>query len=202
MYHTLRVFVREWAAIAAASLLSGCADTPLKPITTYEGHCKAVLSPPDPNALFSRERHFAPDSIRDSFVKWYDSLVTQDAAENYLAASASDTVVRELHRLRMVGVWRDGTALHFANTLLHGPDEGYPVTMTFDGLVQGFRERTDLRVQDTLASFQRCLFSAMNAYFTELTVEGLGTADTVTIPLAYYMKSHEKYNDSAANWKQ
>src|SRR6266545_6021878 len=94
------------------TLASGCSSQPVKPITTFDGHCRAVLTPPDPDALVTRARYFAPESIRVDFTRLYDSLVVVYVADAFLdSAQLTDTVVRELRDVRMIGAWREGTHL-------------------------------------------------------------------------------------------
>jgi hypothetical protein len=128
------------------------------------------------------------------FTRWYDSVTVESIANDFLGGAVrSDSVVRELERLRMIGVWRDGTHLHVTNSLLYSETDSVPAKFTFDGLVADYRRYLDLQDKPTMPDLQKCLFSAINAYFEDLTVHG-PKKRTQLIRTAYYMKSHEQYN--------
>jgi hypothetical protein len=178
-------------------LLAGCSSD-IHPITNFAGHCEAVLSPPDQSAMSSTARYFAPESIRVDFTRWYDSLSVESIAGDFLGgATLSDSVVKELQRLRMIGAWHDGTHLHVTNTLLYSDTDSVPAEFTFDGLVADYRKYLNIEEKPAMSDLQKCLFSAINAYFEDLTIHG-PKKRTAVIPTAYYMKSHEQYDAIAA----
>lgn len=179
------VFLLTWLVI-------GCSDGSTLPIANFDGFCEAVLTPPDPQAFSSKARYFAPERIRVDFTRIYDSLVSASVAAEFLNATGlNHTVVTELRRLHMVGSWRQGTHLHVANSLLYPPGSGVPADMTFDGLVDEYQKYLDIEHKPEMNATQKCLFGAMNAFFDSLTVHGPKNRVT-TMPLAHYMKSHEK----------
>jgi hypothetical protein len=72
--------------------------------------------------MFERYNAFSlsyePDSIRADFVRNFHPLFLKEVAKTYLAgATPDDKVVKELVRLKMIGVWNEGTTLHFANEI-------------------------------------------------------------------------------------
>ncbi len=73
-------FFRGYALICL--VLCACTSE-IVPITTLEGHCEAVLTPPVPGRS-SLARYFAPDSIRSDFVAWYDGWLVAEIATSFL----------------------------------------------------------------------------------------------------------------------
>jgi len=183
-------------SLAVALAVGGCASE-IVPITTYQGFCDAVHSPPDPDASSSKARYFAPDSIRREFVARYDSAIVAAVAYWGLGeAQPTDTVVRELRRLQMVGAWSDGSQLHVAN--FSWADSSDVVATSFESMVAEFRRLLSLDPEPRMEATQRCFFSAINAFFSSLTVHGAPPL-AVTIPTAYYLRSHEQYDAVAAS---
>jgi hypothetical protein len=192
--HTRSLPCMYASALLLTSLAAGCSGGDIVPITNYNWFCEAVLTPPDPDAFSSKARYFAPEAIRKDFIRTYDSLVSTFVAAEFLGdAGLNDRVVTELRRLQMVGSWRHGTHLHVANSLLHPPEAGTPAEVTFDGWVDGYHRYVDIEHPPEMNVVQKCLFRAMNAFFDSLTVHGPENS-VATMPLAHYMKSHEKYN--------
>lgn len=186
-------------ALVLAAPALGCSEGNILPIVSFDGFCKAVLTPPDPGAFSSKARYFAPERIRADFIRMYDSVVSASVAADFLGEAAlNDSVVTELRRLQMVGSWRQGTRLHVANSLLHSSGAGAPADLTFDGWVDGYHRYLNIEHKPEMTAFQKCLFGAMNAFFDSLTVHGPEKRVT-TMPLAHYMKSHEKYNTLVAD---
>lgn len=61
---------------------------------------------------------YEPDSIRSDFVRNFHPLFVEQCAKTFLAgAKSDDPVVQELVRLKMIGVWNEGTTLHLVNQI-------------------------------------------------------------------------------------
>ncbi len=181
-------------AMAVAVGLAGCSDE-VVPLTTFPQFCEAVGTPPDPQAMSSKARYFAPDSIRRSFVQWYDSLVVSAAAHSLDDAPLTDPAVRELRRLHLVGAWNDGHELHVAN--IFWADEPDDMADSFPGVISQYRRLLSLDPRPRLTPTQKCLFGAINAFYSSLSVHGADN-QLVSIPTAYYLRSHEQYDSFAA----
>ena len=194
-YRALMKLRMHAVGVAAVLTFSGCSGE-VVPITTFQGFCDAVHSPPDPNAFSSKARSFAPDSIRASFVYWYDSLLVDEIAYSSLGgAEPNGRVLRELRRLRMVGVWNDGPQLHVANSFWAADSD--VLADSYDSVVAEYRRLLSLDPKPQLNTTQECLFGAINAFFSSLTIHG-SDRRVIVIHTAYYLHEHEKYDSVAA----
>lgn len=184
--------------LGVALSFGGCSGegTPIAPVTTFDGFCVAVHSIPDSTAASPRTRHFAPDSIRRSFVHWYDSVLVSSVAYSSLGGdSVTDPVVRELRRLQMVGVWNKGSDLHVANEFWDLPAD--TLAEDFDGAVVEYRQLLSAQSKGSLSGIQKCIYGAMNAVFSSVTVHGADD-HVVTIPTEYSLRGEENYDSVAA----
>ena len=174
----------SWLLLMAWGALDlGPAPRPV--VSTFAGHCEAVLNDSD----FAQSLN--PEGVRDDFVTWYDSVVVAATAYDYLGDASPDGVVMlELQRLQMVGVWREERELHYANSLLMQPGDGIPETFTFDGLAAAFEAYTEVQSPLVESDLQRCLFSALNTYFEGITTHGPDGLE-VRIPLAYFADDYD-----------
>lgn len=66
-----------------------------------------------------------------------------------------------------------------------------PEGATFEGYVEVLRLYTELDSQLAKSEIQRCMFSAMNAYFEGITVHG-SNDQLARVPLAHFMAEFEK----------
>lgn len=182
----LRVSVLPLLLCLGASTTACTGETLV--VRTFAGHCEALLDESN------RAWDFKPESIRRDFVNWYDSIAVAAAAYDFLndAPPDSDLLV-ELRRLRMVGAWSEERELHYANSLLFEPEDGMQRELTFDGLVEDFRRYTELDSPFVESDLQRCLFTAMNAYFEGITIHG-NPGQEVRLPLAYFMAEYDSEN--------
>ncbi len=182
--------LRLATALALALGIIAC-NGEVPPISTFEGFCEAELSPPRRSAFGTEARTFAPNLIRTSFVRWYDSVVVQVAASQSLGGvPPSDSAVRELRRLRLIGVWNDGPHLHVADVAWGtGPDGIAP---SLDSVVAQYRHFLSLDPKPPMDSVKECTFAAIDAFFSSLTVHG--TQGVVPIPTPYYLRDQERYN--------
>jgi len=100
-----------------------------------------------------------------------------------LFQNKSNFVLSELERLKMLGVWREGTHLHVANKLVtsNGSFGGNP---KFSEWVNQYKNATNpdtLKDKGDRPSYEYCVFRTMNDLFEDLTLHG--EKETATIPL-------------------
>ena len=189
--------IRYGVALALAISIVAC-NGDVHPIATFDGFCKAVLTPPRRNAFVTESRYFAPNPIRASFVRWYDSVVVQVASDqSFGGVPPTDSVLRELRRLRLIGVWNDQTHLHVADFAWGAASDA--VAPSFDSIVAQYRRFLLLDPKPPMDSVQECTFAAINALFSSLTVHG--SQRVVPIQTAYYLRDQEWYNQPDTDFK-
>lgn len=162
--------------------LSGCSQ---HNIDNWEKWCEH-LNDVDLEKKYSKGLFFSVsfdiESIRNDFVDKYNEITIQYISEKYLGEyNKNDEVISELSRLKMIGVWRERTHLHLANSLIFSEE--------FELWAERFREY--LKNLDQLDDFQYCLFATINSLFEDFTLHGIDETQLVTIPLEYSMKSYD-----------
>lgn len=122
------------------------------------------------------------DTIRNEFVQKYHDAIIANAKEELLQ-NKSRFVISELERLKMLGVWRDGTHLHVANSFVPS-DEPFAGIPKFSEWVNQYRTATNpdaLKDKGDTPAHRYCVFRTMNDLFDDLTLHG--EKETATIPL-------------------
>ncbi len=136
-------------------------------IDTVQQWCSRIAG--DPTLL--DPARFDIDAIRDDLVRAYDRIVLDLISKNSLGnAPPNNKAIRELARLRLAGVWRDGAHLHFADPFAAGED--------FTNAVQRIRGWVYSGVE-----IGPCLPAVINALFQDVTVHGAD--ETATLVLRY-----------------
>ena len=130
---------------------------------------------------------FDYDSIRDGFVAKYHDLFIQNTKEQF-GWKNPNFVLSEMERLKMLGVWREGTHLHAANSLVTSND---PVggSLTFAEWLAQYKKLTNpeaLKDKGDLSDIEFCVFRSMNDLFDDVTIHG--DTETATIPLQHRKK--------------
>jgi hypothetical protein len=132
---------------------------------------------------------FKGEAIRSDFVQKFNSMVVADAAQRHLAGSKpSDRVVEELVRLRMLGIWREATDLHWSNSLLEkdaalGLDD-------FRGLVTSIQNGlAEYRGRKNVSESDRCLYGTLDGVFDHVSIHGPDSS-IVTIDLRHTLREN------------
>jgi hypothetical protein len=122
------------------------------------------------------------EAIRNEFVHKYHDAVIGNAKEQ-LFQNKSNFVLSELERLKMLGVWREGTHLHVANNLVTSDDSfgGIPKFSEWANQYKNATNPDALKDKRDRPSHEYCVFRTMNDLFEDLTLHG--EKETATIPL-------------------
>ena len=172
-------------------LSSGCKNRVSYNVTTWEEWCSQLLGEDLNKKYNSPGVTFDGDAIREDFVKQYNELIIKLIANRYLSgASQDDEVVKDMVRLKLIGVWREGDNIILRNELL---SEGY---------VQGIDEFEEwkLRFRDSINSaknnekmddIQYCIFGTMNTHFANFILKGPKNK-SIAFPLDFTRKEHLK----------
>lgn len=119
------------------------------------------------------------DSIRSDFVRQFHPYFVAECAATYLdGAQSDDKVVQELVRLRMIGVWNEGTTLHLSNQI--GIDVEDKFLEKWSLMIQG-----ELRKSKSEQSKEAyVIYGTISSMFEKLVLHGPG-GQTDIIKLAF-----------------
>jgi hypothetical protein len=127
-------------------------------------------------------------SLRDDLVGKYHRFLVRQASLDTFGEELSPTsgLLSELTRLQMVGAWREGAHLHFANSLSGAEDAAEAAGQLGewrDSIIALIRPAGQ-RYPD---SASRCVLGSIDDLFDSLTLHGASEA-TVVIPLKRRLK--------------
>lgn len=136
---------------------------------------------------------FDAPMIREDFIKFYDLMIVTAAARDGLSIeydpNVGDTVVDELRRVKMLGVWREGNKLIVSNSLLtDGESDEYGSMRHFVQVLKDYTDPDKLIVKQT--ELQKGIYGAMTVMFESVTIRGKD--DDVVLPMPFSLKKDFK----------
>lgn len=158
-----------------------------KTIDTWEGWCTQLLGK-DHDAFWIG---FDDKAIRADFIKKYNDFIVDKIAYKYLdGAKPTDVVVKELVRLKMIGVWNEGDNLYLSNELLMVDKEiGFD---EFTEWAKRFRFYLDIvKNREQMDDFQYCIYGTINTHFENFILLG-PDGRSLVIPLEFTRKKSFK----------
>lgn len=169
-------------------------------VNTWDGWCSQLLGEDLYDKYNTFSISFDHEAIRDDFVKRYDELVIQNIAYRYLGgASSDDPTVKEIKRLKMIGVWSEGNDLYLRNDLLIIDEE-----LGIDDFVEWekkFRKSIEAAQKyEDMEDIPYCIFGTMNTHFAKFILIG-PNKKSVSIPLDFTFKKSFKKKDGSKDEK-
>ena len=181
-HHSLR-----WVVVFLFSI--ACVGCTHHEVNSWERWCEQITGV-DLETRYNRRGgffavSFDADAIRDDFVDKFSQVIVTQAASQYLGGvEPENQVVQELVRLKMLGVWRLQTHLHWANSL----DEYALFLNSVESALANYRERLfDGERSSDLPFASRCFWGTLDGVFSGMTLHGAGDRSS-TIELRHTLQ--------------
>jgi len=148
-------------------------------IDTWNKFCDHILEKNNDSFITS----FNYPAIRNDFIKQYNKLVIQNIAYFYLdGMKPDDKVVKEMERLKMIGVELKDNNIIINNSFLVNDKELQEWKARYTNYINASKSNTN-----QLDDYQTCMYDTINSFFDKLIIKGSDQKQT-SIKLEFNLK--------------
>ena len=118
------------------------------------------------------------EAIREDFAKKFNTIAVSSVSSRYFEGRpADDPVLSEMARLRLIGVWHESTALHWAHSYLSleyvDPEVGFSeFASEIENNLERHRTLDRLRPRDEAERATMCIWGTIDGVFDRLVLHG------------------------------
>jgi hypothetical protein len=187
----MSVFRKYPGLVVTLVLVASCSQATVK---DFDSWCSYVH---DPKQGEYDVLTFDRDAVRGAVVKRWDGIIEQNAREVLASPGRDgkpDSLIIELRRLKMLGVWSVGDTIHLG-VVLFPPPTLSPGESTAHALALAYRQRMDaVRAPDAKATTEAgmyCLYTGLNTFFARVDVHAADGTEAIPNELFERLKRYQ-----------